>query len=188
MIPNGDRPAALLPARQGAARRELGIPVEGKITVCVGHIAPVHGQHLIVDAMARPDAPGDVHTYLVGGGPDYEALRADVERRGLGGRVTFVGPVPHARVPLWFSAANVSLHPGASAGSPNAVLESLACGTPCVVTDLPEFREVVRAPEQGRAIARTPEAIAAAVAAMADLPSAGSRPQRSAARLVRRRP
>jgi glycosyltransferase involved in cell wall biosynthesis len=45
------------------------------------------------------------------------------------------------------------------AGSPNAVLESLACGTPVLVADLPEMREAV---PEGRGVfaARTPEALA----------------------------
>ncbi len=165
VIPNGIDPARFFPREKTAARRELGLPTEGKCVVCVGHIAPVHGQHLIVEAMARPDAPGDVHTYLVGGGPDFDALRSQIAARGLSNRITMVGPVAHDQVPLWFSAANLSLHPGSSAGSPNAVLESLACGTPCLVTNLPEFTEIVAEPAQGRAMERTPAAIAAAVAA-----------------------
>ncbi|MDH3591045.1 MAG: glycosyltransferase [Planctomycetota bacterium] len=173
VIPNGIDPARFFPRAKAEARRELGLPAEGKVVVCVGHIAPVHGQHLIVEAMARPDAPSDVHAYLVGGGPDFDRTVAAVKKRGLENRITMTGPVPHEKIPLWFNAADGSLHPGASAGSPNAVLESLACGTPCLVTDLPEFREVVHSDAQGIAVARTQQAIARAIAILVDRAPAG---------------
>ena len=60
-----------------------------------------------------------------------------------------VGPVPHERVPLWFSAADASVLLSEHAGSPNVVLESLACGTLCLVTDLPEMREAIPSKDHG---------------------------------------
>jgi len=69
-------------------------------------------------------------------------------------------------VPLWFSAAHASAHPGRWAGSPNAVLESLACGTPCLASDLPEMREAIPTRASGILVPRTPQGFARGLAAV----------------------
>ena len=51
-------------------------------------------------------------------------------------------------------------------------MEALACGTPIVISDAGGAAELVTSPVAGRIVARTPEAIAAAVQALlADLPA-----------------
>jgi glycosyltransferase involved in cell wall biosynthesis len=44
------------------------------------------------------------------------------------------------------------------------VLESLACGTPCLGSDLPEMREVIVSPRQGALVPRTPAGVARGLA------------------------
>jgi teichuronic acid biosynthesis glycosyltransferase TuaC len=57
--------------------------------------------------------------------------------------VRVIGPRRHDEMPLWFSAADVFAFASRREGFPNVVREAIACGTPCVVTALPEMREVV---------------------------------------------
>lgn len=155
VIPNGVDPALFRPRDRADARRALGLPLEGRRVVCVGAIDDVHGQALLVDALAHADAPKDVVLDFVGGG-NGAALRRHAEARGLSGRVRLAGAVPPAQVPVWYAAADASAHPGRWAGSPNAVLESLACGTPCLASDLPEMREAIPTRAEGLLAERTP--------------------------------
>jgi glycosyltransferase involved in cell wall biosynthesis len=74
--------------------------------------------------------------------------------------------VPPAQVPVWYAAADASAHPGKWAGSPNAVLESLACGTPCLASDLPEMREAIPSRAEGLLAERTPAGFARALMAL----------------------
>ncbi len=164
VIPNGIDPDVFHPRSRSEARTLLGLPPDAPIVVCVGHLAPSHGQHLILEAFGHPETPTDAIAYLVGGGDGLEAMRREVARRDLGGRIHLPGPAPHAMIPLWFAAANASLHPGSHAGCPNAVLESLACGTPCLASDIPEMHEVIDAERQGILVAREPAAIARGIA------------------------
>ncbi len=165
VIPNGVDPALFRPRDRAEARRALGLPVEGRRVVCVGTIDDVHGQELLLEALAHGDAPHDVVLDLVGGGA-AAALRRRAAALGLLGRVRFVGVVPPAQVPLWFAAADASAHAGCWAGSPNAVLESLACGTPCLASDLPEMREAIPTRAEGLLAARTPAAFARGLGAI----------------------
>lgn len=174
VIPNGIDPRVFHPRSREEARGALGIPVRGRVVVCVGHIAPSHGQALVVDAFDGPHAPPDVNVYLIGGGAGLEEMRREVARRGLAARINLPGPAPHAQIPLWFAAADASLHPGSHAGCPNAVLESLACGTPCLASDIPEMREVIDSDRQGLLVAREPTAIARGITALLDRQAAAA--------------
>jgi len=165
VIPNGVDPAVFRPRDRVEARRALGLPVEGRRVVCVGAIDDVHGQDLLVEALAHGDAPRDVVLDFVGGGA-AGALRRRAEALGVAGRVLLAGAVPPAQVPVWFAAADASAHAGRWAGSPNAVLESLACGTPCLASDLPEMREAIPTRDEGLLAARTPEAFARGLGAI----------------------
>ncbi|NOX56291.1 MAG: glycosyltransferase family 4 protein, partial [Planctomycetes bacterium] len=53
---------------------------------------------------------------------------------GLERYVTLAGARPHGELPLWYSAADLFILLSSREGSPNVVLESLACGTPVVAT------------------------------------------------------
>jgi len=159
VIPNGVDPALFRPRDRADARRALGLPVAGRRVVCVGHLDEVHGQELLLEALAHHDAPSDVVLDLVGGGPQAP-LRRRAGELELAGRVNFVGAVAPEQVPLWFAAANASAHPGLWAGCPNAVLESLACGTPCLASDLPEMREALPSRTEGILVRRDPSAFA----------------------------
>ena len=178
VIPNGVDPALFRPRDRAEARRALGLPPEGRRVVCVGKIDDVHGQALLLEALAHKDAPRDVVLDFVGGG-DAAALRRRAEALGIQGRVLLAGAVPPEQVPLWFAAADASAHPGRWAGSPNAVLESLACGTPCLAADLPEMREAIPTRAEGLLVARTPAGFARGLEAILAARTGTPRPPRT---------
>ncbi|MCK6458958.1 MAG: glycosyltransferase, partial [Planctomycetes bacterium] len=155
VIPNGVDATVFHPRDRAEARRALGLPVEGRRIVCVGRVDDVHGQDLLLEALRHPDAPMDIVLDIVGEG-EFEAFRRRATEMGLSHRVRVMGPVPPSQVPLWFSAADASAHPGRWAGSPNAVLESLACGTRCLASDIPEMREALPSRAEGVLAPRTP--------------------------------
>jgi len=86
----------------------------------------------------------DVRLALVGEGPEESKLRAQVERLGLGGRVEFVGRVPHERMPEVYAAADVFVLPSLNEGMSNTALEALAAGLPIVLTETGGAEELLR--------------------------------------------
>lgn len=155
------------PLQHGQLRRRLGrelaigLPDRAPVLVTVGALIERKGQALVIEALA--DLPDDTVLLLVGRGPDEAALRSLAERRGVGGRVHFLGLLDHDLLPLVLSATDAMVLPSASEGLANAWVEALACGTPLVITDAGGAREVVTAPEAGLVVARNPAAIAAGV-------------------------
>ena len=63
----------------------------------------------------------------------------------------------------YLAAADVMVLPTASEGLANVWVESLACGTPVVTSDVGGAREVIDSPAFGRLVPRDPEAIADAI-------------------------
>lgn len=68
-----------------------------------------------------------------------ERVRSDPR---LAGHVELVGRLPHERLEKVYRAADIFLLPSRHEGANLATMESLACGTPAAVTDLPVFRAV----------------------------------------------
>lgn len=144
---------------RAAARAELGL--DGPTLLSVGLLIERKRHHLTIEALAH--LPG--HTLLIAGeGPERSALEALAARLGVDGRVRLVGPVPHARLPLYYTAADVMVLASSREGWANVLLESMACGTPVVATPAWGSREAVAAPEAGVVIDEaTPEALASGI-------------------------
>jgi teichuronic acid biosynthesis glycosyltransferase TuaC len=154
----GADPAKLLTMRNGVdlqrfrlepqaeARRRLGME-PGMWLVSVGALIERKGHHLIIDALAL--LPG-VRLALVGRGPEHSALQARASAAGVADRVRFVGQVDNEDLRWWYAAADASVLCSSREGWANVLLESMACGTPVIATDIWGTPEVVATPQAGR--------------------------------------
>jgi glycogen(starch) synthase len=119
--------------------------------------------------LARERIPG-FQLVIVGRGTKQEAVARDpVRRLGLSDTVRFAGYVAGDAYPATLASfdAKVFLVPG-SDGSCRAVREALAMGVPVIATRRGILPELVRDGVDGLLVDETPEAIADAVAALAD--------------------
>jgi teichuronic acid biosynthesis glycosyltransferase TuaC len=141
------------------AKAALGI--EGPLLLSVGALVPRKGHELAIGAMAY--VPEDVTLLIAGEGPFRATLEALIVEKGLGDRVRLLGAIPHEGLPKLGAAADIGVLASASEGLANAWLESIACGTPVLISDAGGAAELVDRPAAGRIVARTPAAIAEAV-------------------------
>jgi teichuronic acid biosynthesis glycosyltransferase TuaC len=170
---NGVDAELFYPEDREAARRRIG--VSGPCLVSVGNIVPEKGQGLIVEAL--PSLP-DATLVLVGDGAGAAAVKERAAALGVADRVVFSGRVPQSDLRHYFSAADVSVLASAREGWPNVLLESMACGTPVVATDVGGVREIVTAPEAGVVVEeRSATALAVAITRVL-----GNPPERAATR------
>lgn len=134
------------------ARSELGLADAG-FTVCyVGHLERRKGVERLVQAFAGIyEERSTARLLLVGGrreGPEdtEQALRALVPRLGLEDAVRFFGVQQDPRP--FLHASDVFVLPSFREGMPNALLEAMACGLPCIAPPSAGGDEVVE-PETG---------------------------------------
>ncbi|WP_338147773.1 glycosyltransferase [Neoroseomonas terrae] len=154
------------PADRAAARAALG--VQGPVLLSVGLLIPRKGHHLIIEALR--DLP-EATLLIAGEGPDRAALEAQAQRLGLGGRVRFLGAVPHAALPPLYGAADLLVLASEREGWANVLLEAMACGTPAIAGPAWGSREAICTPAAGVVLdALTPGAIADAARALLAAP------------------
>ena len=128
---------------RAAAKRELGLP-DAPVVLSARGLEPVYNPDVVLTAFEQlrerqPEAvlllkhlrPGDA---ALGG-------------RRLPPGVRVVGNVPYERLADYFRAADVCVSIPRTDSSPRSVWEAMACGCPCVLSDLPWTRELI---ENGR--------------------------------------
>jgi glycosyltransferase involved in cell wall biosynthesis len=162
-IPNGVDTALFRPAERVPAREALGLDVGARWIVFVGRLEPEKGVGELLEALTKlTESERNVRLALVGEGRAAAEYQALVRERSL--PVVFAGPRPHAEIARWLAAADVLALPSWSEGTPNVVIEALACGRPVVATDVGGIPEVVQDPRLGILVpARDPSALASAL-------------------------
>jgi glycosyltransferase involved in cell wall biosynthesis len=110
-----------------------------RVLVVPGRVCAQKNQREVIKALAdmqrRGTLPSDAKIVFAGRGspPLYaEALRTYAALVGLGGQVEFLGVV--GPIEKLVAAADGVLLPSRYEGLPNAVIESMACGTPAIVS------------------------------------------------------
>jgi glycosyltransferase involved in cell wall biosynthesis len=85
----------------------------------------------------------DVDLLLLGGGSQAQAIRQIFERGGVLDRVTFAGLISNRDLPRFYHMADLYISPSHVDGSSVSLMEALACGLPCLVSDIPANKEWV---------------------------------------------
>lgn len=146
------------PVDRVAARAALGWT--RRTLLSVGHLIPRKGHDLAIRALALLP---ECDLVIAGDGPESAQLRALASSQDAAARVRFVGRVAQQDLKTYYSAADALVLASDREGWANVLLESMACGTPVVATNVWGTPEVVTTPESGMLMeARTPAALAAA--------------------------
>jgi PEP-CTERM/exosortase A-associated glycosyltransferase len=179
----GGLPDEALKARLGLAGAE--------IVGFIGSFYAYEGLDLLMQAMPalllqRPSA----RVLLVGGGPQDEALKAQVAAMGLQDKVVFTGRVPHAEVSRYYDLVDVLAYPRhrmrlTDLVTPLKPLEAMAQGRLLVASDVGGHRELIRHGETGWLFqAGNPDALAATLADVLGRPEAGTAVRAAGRRFV----
>jgi glycosyltransferase involved in cell wall biosynthesis len=85
----------------------------------------------------------NVELILLGGGSQGNAIRNILQKGDVLDRVTFGGQVSQTDLPRWYHMADLYISPSHVDGSSVSLMEALACGIPCLVSDIPGNKEWV---------------------------------------------
>jgi glycosyltransferase involved in cell wall biosynthesis len=150
---------------KGEARRALGLPPRGQIVLCVGQLILRKGHHILINAMAHLNARlPELRAFIIGEGVLRESLKRQVSALGLEQHVYFAGAIKNEDLFRWYCAADVTCLASSREGFPCVLLESLACGTPVVATNIEGTRELVSSADLGLLVERDAVAIAEGLA------------------------
>ncbi len=166
-IPNGFNCSVFRPdrRRRGQLKAMFGIDPEPLVVAMVARLHAMKDHNNLVEAVARVRQSGlDIHLLLAGPGFDHPppALLEDIRTALPENRVTLVAE--RLDVADWLPAVDiVALSSAWGEGFPNILGEAMACGIPCVATDVGDSEWVMG---QGGIVVppRDPEALASALA------------------------
>lgn len=139
VIANGLDPQIFRPGDKAAARRRLGLPLDGKPFVVFGafaQISPMKGGDLLIEALTEAKRRGmDFRLGMFGFGDLGEMAGYPVEQFGL--------VQDRERLVDIYNAADCLLVPSRLESFGQTASESLACGTPVVCFDTSGLRDIV---------------------------------------------
>ena len=144
-----------LPLSRSQLQNDLS--VSGKTILSVGHLIERKGHDLIIKALEKLP---DVQLIIAGIGEEKDNLESLVKQLGLENRVRFLGLVPHDDLKKYYGAVDALVLASSREGWANVLLESMACGTPVVATNIWGTPEVVASNEAGVLVERNPQSIA----------------------------
>ena len=147
IVPGGvDTDRFAIPFTQMEARQRLGWPVNRPIVLSVRRLVRRMGLERLLEAVGRVRHEiQDVLVLVVGKGPLRAELEARIQDNGLSRHVRLLGFLPEGDLPLAYRASDISIVPtSALEGFGLTTVESLATGTPVLVTPSGGLPEVVR--------------------------------------------
>lgn len=132
-------------------REELGLAEETPLIGIVAALRSEKNHSMLVHAAARLRARHpDLHTLVIGEGPERATIEPLIEELGLTDRVHLLGN--RADTPRLLAAMNVFTLCSLNEASPVSILEALACETPVVATDVGSISETVLPGQTGELV------------------------------------
>jgi D-inositol-3-phosphate glycosyltransferase len=160
-IPPGVDLDLFRPISRGAARAAIEVPADESVVLFVGRIDPIKGIDTLIEAadllLARQSLQPPPTFILVGGDLDDDGnpvgplahVAEAVARHGISERFRLVGSQPQDRLPLFYSAADVTVVPSRYESFGLVAVESLASGVPVVASRAGGLRFTIDEGETG---------------------------------------
>jgi D-inositol-3-phosphate glycosyltransferase len=152
VIPCGVNLDLFRPIGRETARCYLGLKEES-IILFVGRIIPLKGIDNLLMAMSYLQRKEGIKLVVIGGDEhsqtEVERLKDLSRSLKIQESVIFLGLVKQEILPFFYSAANLCVVPSYYESFGLVVLESLACGTPVVATQVGGAESVIRQGETG---------------------------------------
>jgi len=125
-----------------AEKPELPFLLNGsdKLILSVGNLVELKGHHLVIEALSLLD---NAKLIIIGEGEEKNNLEKQVLELDLVDRVIFTGNLQQSELPGYYAIADVLVLASSREGMPNVLLESLACGTPVLATNVGGSPEVI---------------------------------------------
>jgi len=178
VVPCGVNLELFQPMDKGMARQHIGLP-NGNIILFVGRIEPLKGVDQLLKAVSHLPNSQEPRLVIIGGDEqsqhEVEKLQALSRALHIQDSVDFLGMVKYEQMPYFYDAADVCVVPSYYESFGLVALESLACGTPVVASDVGELKSIIRQGETGYVVDdNTPRELAIKIALLLSRPDRDS--------------
>lgn len=156
ILPPGVNLARFHPMPQAEARAAIGIKEPCRLFLFVGRIEPLKGVDTIFEAIAllrqtAPDLSRSLCLSIIGGAPDVSGENAEMDRLkglrqslGLEDVVVFLGAKDQDALHHYYAASEALIIPSDYESFGMVALESMACGTPVIASNVGGLSFLVR--------------------------------------------
>jgi glycosyltransferase involved in cell wall biosynthesis len=124
------------PIQKNSLRKKLGLEENVFMYVTVGSLISRKDMQTIINAFYSARHKIKSRLIVLGAGYQWEYLQSLKKDNS----VIFAGNVTN--VAEYLQAGNVFVSSSLAEGLPNTVLEAMACGLPCLLSDIPSHREI----------------------------------------------
>jgi glycosyltransferase involved in cell wall biosynthesis len=157
-VPTGVDAKRYRPGDRAAARAALKLPLEEMLVGIVATLRDWKGHEYLIDAL-----PQGARLVIVGDGPRRQILENHVDARGVRARTIFAGD--QTDVVPWLQALDIFVLPSyANEGVPQALIQAMMAGLPCITTHAGSIAELARNGETALVVAtKDADAIRAAL-------------------------
>lgn len=147
-VANGVDTAVFRERGRAGARQRLGVEPDRRVAFFVGRHEPEKGIGELMCAWDRvvQDVPGAM--LVLAGAGNWQA-RVEAWAAARPDSVRVLGEQPLPVLAQWHAASNVFTLPSWREGTPNALLEALACGRPAVASAVGGIPDVLNDPRRG---------------------------------------
>ncbi len=150
VISNGVDTATFYPKNQNNLKKSMGIDSSTKLYVFVGSVIPrkniAEFAKIFVEYWQITSEP--IQLLIIGQeGPDLDKIL--LLEHNYPNVIKYVGAVEQKTLPDYLNAADYLALPSLLEGSPNAVIEALACGTPVIGSKIPSIEQFVDPKKNG---------------------------------------
>ena len=176
------------------ACKPVDLAAAGPVVVSVSRLVPRKGGRTLLRAFPAVLACHPAHLLIVGGGPDFDRLRAMAAGLGIERSVTMAGSQPWDRIPSYLASADIFALPTRerffgteTEGLPLVYVEAAAAALPLIGGDAGGVRDAVRPGVTGILVdGASPQQTAEAIVSLLSSPEQARRMGQSARSMVLR--
>ena len=167
MIPCGVNLDLFQPRDKQIAKQQIGFS-EDKLILFVGRIEPLKGIDQLLRAMSYLENGHRLRLVIIGGGEhgqnEIKKLKKLSRDLHIEDSVTFSGLIKHEKLRHFYNAADVCVIPSYYESFGLVALESMACGTPVVSTNVGDLQSIIQPGETGYVVMdNTPSVLASKI-------------------------
>lgn len=138
------------PKAKDEARAQLRIPQDAIMLVTTGRLNWYKGWKFMIDAFTFfQDTHPAARLFFLGKGEDETKIREYIKLQNLENSVFLAGVHPLETVALYLNAADLFVMGSYTEGWSTSLVEAIACGNPCVVTEFSSAHDLVTDGENG---------------------------------------